>query len=70
MPKVLKVKQERLWKIRPGAPFPSEVKIDYNSTTGHTSIKPAKSISPERFVKVMSVVVQCFTHFHAGTSLA
>ena len=69
MAKRLTVKQERLWKIRPGTPFPSEVIIDYNSRSGHASIKPANSISPERFVKVMSVV-QCFTHFHAGTSLA
>lgn len=69
MAKRLTVKPERLWMIRPGTPFPSEMRIDHNSRSGHASIKPANGVSPERFVEVMSVA-QCLTHFHAGTSLA
>ena len=60
---------KRLWKIPPGTPFPSEMTIDYNPRSGHASIKPANGVSPERFVKVMSVA-QCLAHFQAGTSLA
>ena len=69
MARRLTVNPERLWKIRPGTPFPSEMRINYNPRSGHASIKPANGVSPERFVKVMSVA-QCLIHFQTGISLA
>jgi len=64
----LEINKRRIWEMSRGTPFPSEMEINYNQGSGHASIKPAigVTVSPERFVKVMSVA-QClsFTQFQA-----
>lgn len=60
MARRLKVKPERLWKIPPGTPFPSEMRINHNPRSGHASIKPANGVSPDMFVKVMPFCTMSF----------
>jgi len=69
MKEQLHINTQRLWEMSPGTPFPSEMEINHNPGGCHASIKPAigVTVSPERFVKVMSVA-QCFTQFQAGSS--